>query len=41
MKTHMGTLKATWFYGHRGCTDTGRFPLSIKVWPFLYISSGY
>lgn len=40
-KTHMGTLKATWLYGHGGCTDTRRFPLSIKVWPSLQVSSGY
>lgn len=40
-RTHLDTLKAAWLYGHQGCTDTGRFLLSIQMWPFLQVSSGY
>lgn len=40
-KAHMGTPKETWSYGHRGSTETGRFPVSIKMWPLLQVFSGY
>lgn len=40
-RIHMGTLKETWPYDRRGNTETGRFPVNIKMWPLLQVSSGY